>query len=242
MHYGNIFMHVVKDDSMRRFLLCDDSSEFNSLFVERITRLYPGEVNIEIVLKPQEYDGEYDFDAYFLDIEMPKMNGFTFAENIIKKHKYALIIFVTGQSHLVYEAFDVHPYDFIVKDTSDERLQKKLEHLEATLVERNTAITVKKAGVLIRILLDEIIYMQKIHNDLYIKTRNQEYNVRTSIKEINKILPKSFFKVDSATIVNLKYVKQYEKGYVILETDEKLALNVRGRKGFRDAFLQYRDF
>lgn len=227
---------------MRRFLLCDDSPEFGSLFVEKITRLYPDEVTIKIISNPEEYDGDYDYDAYFLDIEMPKMNGFEFAEKIIKNQKYALVLFVTGQSHLVYEAFDVHPYDFIVKDTTDERLQKKLEHLESTLIERNTAITVKKSGKLFRVLLDDIVYMQKIHNDLYIKTRNQEYHVRTSIREISKVLPNCFFKIDSATIVNLKYVKQYEKGFIVLESDEKLSLNIRGRKSFRDAFLQYRDF
>lgn len=198
---------------------------------------YPNEVEFVLINKPSDYLGDFDFDAYFLDIELPDMDGFEFAMKIQAHQKNAVIIFVTNHRHLVFDSFTVHPFDFIVKHCSDQVFQEKINNLENQLISQNKTLQLVQGCRIVRVRLGDIIYMQKIHNDLYIKLHNHELHIRKSIKEINKILPKNFFKIDSATIVNLVHVKKYEQNAIVMSTNEKLRLNRRGKKHFKKAYM-----
>lgn len=222
---------------MRRFLLCDDCLDFSHQFSDTIKQAYPNDVEIHIITHPLTYNGSYDFDAYFLDIEMPDISGFDFARKIREEHNNAIVLFVTSQRHLVYDSFDVHPYDFIEKQCSLELLVKKCEQLEDKLVTENRSMKIVQGSKITKVYFDDIIYMQKVHNDLYIKTTHQEIRFRKSLKEMCKNLPIQFFKVDSATIVNLHHVVKIEHDSLVMKSNQRLFLNRRGRKRLKETYL-----
>lgn len=226
---------------MRRFLLCDDCLEFSLNFSVLLKKSYPSEFELVSIHNPATYLGDYFFDAYFLDIDMPDMSGFEFASTIRSHQENAVIIFVTSQSHLVYESFNVHPYDFIVKGCGVDLVIEKLNHLEGLLDERNRSLVIQHGSSLKMIKYSELIYMQKVHNDLFIKTTTSELRLRKSIKEIDKLLPKYFFKLDSGTIVNLHHVINYDQGTIVVSSNHKLMLNQRGKRLFKKAYLMYQN-
>ncbi|MCE5189136.1 MAG: response regulator [Eubacteriales bacterium] len=68
-------------------------------------------------------------DVVFLDIDMPKMNGFELAQEIQAQSTGTIVIFVTAYKKYALEAYNAYPLDFLVKPVSKTRLDETIEHL-----------------------------------------------------------------------------------------------------------------
>jgi two-component system LytT family response regulator len=69
-------------------------------------------------------------DLVFLDIQMPKLDGFEVVELAGAKTHY---VFVTAYDQFALRAFDVHALDYLLKPFSAERLAQALAHVRARL-------------------------------------------------------------------------------------------------------------
>ncbi len=71
-------------------------------------------------------------DLVFLDVQMPKLDGFEVLELIGGD---LAVIFVTAYDEYALRAFDVHAVDYLLKPFSDERLAQALAHARLHLAE-----------------------------------------------------------------------------------------------------------
>lgn len=78
--------------------------------------------------------GELKPDLLFLDIQMPKLNGFEVLELI---DHTPTVIFVTAFDQYALKAFEVHAADYLLKPFSTERFEEALAHAKKNL-ERGT--------------------------------------------------------------------------------------------------------
>lgn len=69
-------------------------------------------------------------DIIFLDIEMPKMNGFELLERLLEAGFNPHIVFVTAYSHYAVKAFEINALDYVVKPVTKSRLLKTLERIK----------------------------------------------------------------------------------------------------------------
>ena len=69
---------------------------------------------------------ELEPDLIFLDIQMPKMNGFDVVSNL-QQDNLPLIIFVTAFDEYAVEAFDIHAVDYLLKPIEPQRLEAAIE-------------------------------------------------------------------------------------------------------------------
>lgn len=74
-------------------------------------------------------------DAVFLDIEMPGLNGFATAAEILALQPEIAIIFVTAYSHHAVQAFELNAIDYLVKPVQSKRLAMTLDRLAKRLTE-----------------------------------------------------------------------------------------------------------
>jgi two-component system LytT family response regulator len=73
---------------------------------------------------------ELEPDLLFLDIQMPKLDGFEVLELIGANHA---IIFVTAYDTFAIRAFEVHAVDYLLKPVSPERFKAALRRAEERL-------------------------------------------------------------------------------------------------------------
>ena len=73
-------------------------------------------------------------DLLFLDIQMPKLNGFEVLELI---EKDLAVIFVTAFDEFALRAFEVHAVDYLLKPFSEERLDSALAHARGLMGQRS---------------------------------------------------------------------------------------------------------
>src|SRR6478672_13800673 len=69
---------------------------------------------------------QYEPDLIFLDIQMPKINGFEMLELIENPPQ---VIFTTAFEEYAIRAFETHAVDYLLKPFSKERFDKALQKL-----------------------------------------------------------------------------------------------------------------
>jgi len=69
------------------------------------------------------------FDAAFLDIDMPVINGLNVARELIEVYPNIKIIFVTAYDDYAVKAFDLNAIDYILKPIEKDRLQRAVDKL-----------------------------------------------------------------------------------------------------------------
>jgi two-component SAPR family response regulator len=74
--------------------------------------------------------GKVNPDVVFLDIEMPKMDGFELLKKLLEAGVTPNIVFVTAYSHYAVKAFEINAVDYIVKPVTKDRLLKTLERIK----------------------------------------------------------------------------------------------------------------
>ncbi|WP_342506959.1 LytTR family DNA-binding domain-containing protein [Sporosarcina sp. FSL K6-2383] len=179
-------------------------------------------------------------DVVFLDVEMPKMNGIEVAKTLMELKKVPLIIFATAYPQFAAEAFRINAIDYLLKPYDEEQLKQTIERIVKTLhpvlpvdnTEKLGKLAVETGGDIDYILPQDILYIYRDDKVTKIITQTGDYDVRTTLKELeSRLEPFSFFRIHKGYLVNLKYVSRltpWFNGAYQLELeglDEKLSVS-----------------
>lgn len=81
----------------------------------------------------------------FVDIELPEMDGITFAEKLLEINPSMIIVFITSYNQYAVQAFDLNAMDYILKPIKSERFNRMVEKIknEVSLRPQNTSQILK---------------------------------------------------------------------------------------------------
>jgi two-component system LytT family response regulator len=113
-----------------RAILVDD--EFNSLqnLEQKLVKFCPDIQVVAAVQKPDEailLIRQHRPDVIFLDIEMPRMNGFRMLDEL-GQYEFE-IVFTTAYNHYAVDAIRISAFDYLTKPIAIKDLQKTVERL-----------------------------------------------------------------------------------------------------------------
>lgn len=182
------------------------------------------------------YISEDPPDLVFLDIEMPGMSGIELLRSLSRK---PLIIFTTSQSNYAAEAFELNVVDYLVKPVTMPRLLQAVEKARETLARSNSEIKsmeqdylfIRDNGILKKIKLDDILYVEAMGDYIKIYTQAKVYIVHTTLKafEENAAAGK-FMRVHRSYIVALDKIETIENGVLnIMNTPIPVAESYRSQ-------------
>lgn len=167
-------------------------------------------------------------DLIFLDIQMPKLNGFEMLE--LLEHK-PVIVFSTAYDEFALKAFEVDATDYLLKPFSQERLNTALEKvmtkLESTgnstakydkllntIANRNEfldRIVVKTNNKIVIIPTEKITYIQAQDDYVMIHSELGKHLKQQTMKFYEQHLDTDeFYRVHRSYIVKLSAVKQID--------------------------------
>ena len=124
-------------DSTIRTLIVDDEALARSIVREHLLPHTEVEILAECTngFEAVKALAEQRPDLLFLDIQMPKLNGFEVLE--VSDHTPA-VIFVTAFDQFALQAFEVHAVDYLLKPFSKERFEEALERAKERISARAT--------------------------------------------------------------------------------------------------------
>jgi DNA-binding LytR/AlgR family response regulator len=167
--------------------------------------------------------GNNQIDLIFLDIEMPDMSGI----DLIKKlgAKKPLIIFTTAKTDYAVEAFELNVVDYLVKPISQARLLQAVEKAQETLdsnkqevkVEEQGFVFVKDNGMLKRISIEDILFLEAMGDYVKVHTSPKFHVVHATLKSIEEKLPSSkFLRVHRSYIVAINKIDFIQEGTIAI--------------------------
>ena len=186
---------------------------------------------------------QHDPALIFLDIQMPKINGFETLELLKKK---PAVIFTTAFDEYALKAFEQNAVDYLLKPFNQERFEKavkkfienvpeketdkKMEQLESVSkkhTEEAHRVVVKNGTSILILPTSQIIYIEAY--DDYVKIFNNEtfYLKKKTMSYYEEVLdPDQFVRVHRSFILNLNYLTKIEA----LDKNNNLALLKNGAK------------
>jgi two-component system LytT family response regulator len=191
----------------------------------------------------------------FLDIEMPYGNGFDMLSSLMPV-KFE-VIFVTAFDTYMLQAFRYSALDYLLKPVRIEELKnavakaiKRIASLPGTdqlalLLENMKTVNhgFQKLAIPTNdgysfVPLSEIIRCEAkgSYTEIHINGHKNKLLVSKSLKEYEEILPpEQFFRVHNSHIININYIKKYNKGrggYIELENGFTVEVAVRRKEEF----------
>jgi two-component system LytT family response regulator len=230
---------IIDDEPLARSLIIEYLSNFPEL--ELVQECGDGFEGLKAI-------NQYKPDLIFLDIQMPKINGFELLELI---ENPPAVIFTTAFEAYAIKAFESHAIDYLLKPFSRERFNKSVEkwlqqksnytqnteHLLDTIAAstgQHQRIVLKENGKIKIIPIQQVQYLEssddyvKIHSSegVFLKNKTMQY-FETHLNEAD------FVRIHRSFLVKIQLIHKlepYEKdGHLaILSTGQKLPVSKSG--------------
>lgn len=182
------------------------------------------------------------FFVYVLDIEMPGMNGIELAKNIRKVDENAYIIFLTSYSEFAIAGYDVHAYQYVLKENLTEKIGAMLKQIwaESGMVNDGRYYTIMTNSRREKIRISDIVRIYKDGKNVQFVTEKGLFQQRTSLNEVFDCLPGDEFVFNErGSIVNLRYVEQIVKNEIVLSDHTILAVGRTHMAEVKRAITKY---
>lgn len=176
------------------------------------------------------YLQENKVDLVFSDIQMPKINGMELLRSLTNP---PLVIFITAHRDFALDGFDEGVTDYLIKPVRFDRFLKAVNRAKERISTKqpvmeqavNDKIFIKSEGKLVRILLNEILYVEAQGDYLKIVLPNAEYSTQLTLKSMDEILNlPTFFRVQRSFILNLEAVKSINGNMVELINGKNISI------------------
>lgn len=169
-------------------------------------------------------------DLVFLDIQMPRMDGFAVIE-AVGAQRMPHVIFVTAYDEHALRAFEVHALDYLLKPIDGARFAealarardrirgKNLEAIAAQLQQMMSAlkgekdylehVSIKSAGRILLLGVDEIDWIEAADNYVQVHVGPASHLLLATMNRLEtRLNPQQFLRIHRSIIVNLKRIKE----------------------------------
>ncbi len=200
-----------------RIVIVDDDIFFTGE-VERTLKTYfkkkgdPVKIqccDAQTLLKELQVQNRYDI--YFVDVEMPGMDGLELAEKIHEMDAGARIVFLTSFEKYAYQGYRVKAYYYMMKDTYQGELPQLLERVQEEKESEKDYYTILTETRYCKFKMSDILYLTKEKKYAMFRcVDGSEYRERKSVENVYNSLPQErFVVVNRGIVVNMKYVMKY---------------------------------
>ena len=231
---------------MKKVVIVDDEPLAKSIVIEYLEQ----QQNYTIVAECDDgFEGvkailKHKPDLVFLDIQMPKINGFEMLELLDYSPS---VIFTTAFDQYAIRAFEANAVDYLLKPFSKERFDAALkkwelsnvdnanakEHLE-DLIETPEKQADEKNRIVVRfnneiqiVPVNEVFYIEAYDDYVKIFTRDNYFLKKKTLRYYEQVLDESiFFRSHRSYMINLAQLTKIEP----LEKNNYVGLLKNGKK------------
>ncbi len=212
-------------------IIVDDESEARDL----LAALLEDYDNISVTAQLCGVDEALSFitlnppDLIFLDIQMPKRNGFDLAVALQRMNIKSHIVFVTAYDQYAIQAVKHAAFDYLLKPINEEELHETIDRFQTTIPQIGIANKIDDLLVVINdnfrkkrfntrsgfIMLNysDIFYIDADGNysKVYLTNGTQEI-VTQNLGQMEEELPtNNFFRINRSIIINTKYLARVNR-------------------------------
>lgn len=181
-------------------------------------------------------------DILFLDVDMPAISGIDVYRIL---GNTSSVVFTTAHSHYAVEAYDLAAADFLLKPIRYQRFLKAVYRLRATKngneekfirkEHRFIFLQTGQKGKRVRVLIDDIIYVETMGNYVKIHLLTETLSIYISLRDLAAQLPEDVFdRIHKSYMVNFSRITGIEGNRVWMEGGSEVPLGTQYREAFID--------
>ena len=182
------------------------------------------------------------FTIVFLDICLKGQNGLETAARLRRANPEILIIFVSTEKEYALDAYSVHPFDFLVKPFTRERLGRVIEDAVRILWKQEAEVEIRVPYGTTKVLVRQIVsVVSRGHAVEYQLANGNLISSIFSFAEAMRLLEAypCFLLVNRGVAINMDQATGLHDGRVVMETGDSFPLRIRDRAELERQFTQY---
>ncbi len=228
--------------------VCDDEKCMSEK-IEKMAKDFFRKKNIDMSVA-QYFSGEEllesgkDQDILFLDIGLRGMDGIETARRLRTRGYKGFLIFITVLREMVFQSFEVRPFDYLVKPVREEHFDRTMERLFLVMQD---SLTPEKGHLLVRkgyessiLSFQDIICCEIMDRKVYLYLESGEViDYYDKIENLEKKLDRRFFRCHRSYLINLHYLKSYRNNTAYMADGKEIPVSRLRSKEFSNEILQY---
>jgi two-component system, LytTR family, response regulator len=250
---------------MIKCILVDDEQNSLEMMEWLLTTYCP---QVEIVAQCENAEAgiaairQHQPDVVFLDIEMPRMNGFDMLEQLDRLNFE--VVFCTAYDQFALRAFRYSALNYLLKPVDPDDLVETIRRIEArsmpptheqiinllqTMRQPAAAVTPARIALttsdgLIFVNTQDILYCEAESNyTKVVLTGGKKMVVAKVLKDIDETLSgEDFFRIHNSFLININHIKRFVRndgGYVIMADEASIGISRSRRQAFMDMFPKF---
>lgn len=215
-------------------VVCEDVAELCDYFakyIEKYFLTYHYSTNIHKYYHPGDVLKNLDHiccNIYFLDIDMPEVNGIVLA-NKIRKHfpdQNTIIVFISDKEDMVYESLKEQPLRFIRKSQFKKEIPEAVKAVVGMYEKQADTFLIEQGGRITALNTEDIIYAESTGRTVIIHTKSQNYTVYGKLDNVEeKLAQYDFIRIHKSFLVNWKAIYSIESKNILLNNQESLPVS-----------------
>lgn len=230
---------------MIKFAICDDESRMVRELTGRLTD-YMREKNMTGYSVNSFNNGRAllensGFDVIFLDIQMEEPDGMETARQLRQREEHSLLVFVTVLRDLVFDAFQVEAYDYLLKPIDTARFKRTMDRVLRFLGQRAAGnIVVQKGSGCEVVPFSSLVYGEVLGRKIYLhKADGTVTDYYDRLENLERQTDGRFFRCHRSYLVNLDYVRGCQDGQVSLAHGGRIPVSRLRERELTQALLRH---
>ncbi|CAM1345090.1 LytR/AlgR family response regulator transcription factor [Tenacibaculum amylolyticum] len=183
-----------------------------------------------------DFSKQHTIDIYFLDINMPEVNGLSLARII---NNSANVIFTTAYRDYAIDGFNLNVVDYLLKPIAFDRFLQAIQKIpkKETIHTKNTTpnfLFVRSERKMVKVDFHQILYIESIGDYVKIFLNDKTIVTRETISNIAQKLPQyNFLRIHRSYIISITKIESYTNEFIEI-SNKALPIS----RSFKESVLQ----
>ena len=181
------------------------------------------------------------YEVVFLDICMAGTNGIETARQLREKDPRLLIVFVTSSPEYVWDAFPVHPFDYLLKPYEEEKFRKLAAELRRVLCRTEPELEVRIARQTVQLPLRKVLYAMAQNHFVRVVSEDGECRAACGFAQVEEKLrtEENFMSCNRGIVINMDKVLRFEDDCIEMLDGTRLPVRQKDKNALFAHFTQY---
>ena len=235
---------------LMKIAACDDDlvflQELSSCF-EHYNEISNDKIEYKTFSNPldlmEQLEKGVSYDAIFLDIFMPGINGIECARDIRTYDNLVKIIYLTSSSEYAIESYTVRAYYYLLKPLQKDKLHIVLNQLAEELnATKNDVIMLKCKTGIVKLSLSRLEYCEVIKRKVTIYTCDgKEYQCSYTMNELEQELKYCgmFIRPHRSFLINMNYINSLTIHDIFMESGAVIPIPKEKYTYIKNTYMEY---
>ena len=227
-----------------KIVVCDDNLNIVNE-IKKMLNEYSAVRNVPLEISAFDngnavLDSNDNYNIAILDVEMPDMNGIALGEELRKRNKQIVLIYLTAHSQYLDSALNLNAARFFEKPIDKDRFFSGIDNAIERIDNTTINFFIRDDKTQVRVTAESIIYIEISHRKTKVVTEDKTYFTTHTLDYFKDRLVSSIFaQPHKSYIINFNFITAYERDEIVLDCQYKIPVSRSKQTEFHKSFVRF---